>query len=1098
MKSAFTILLLFCLANLLPGQSSELALAKHYEGIADSLGKLPDNTRAILFRKKALNIYQNQRPVPFDKVVTSFRNIGIYYRREGKFNEGESYLKRALEVAEKHLPATHPELAKTYNSYGIYLLTTGKYETALNYLNKSLAINEAMKLPGIADNLVNIGIVLENMGDYEQAIGHYKKALRYNRAEHGLFHQSTANNYINLGTASLRLDHYDEAKAYFDTTLMVYNKVLPKNHLEFAGLYNNFGAVANVRGDYRTAIENFEMALGITERNLGENHPDVASIYANSGILLLNQGDISKALAFFQKAYDIRLRFFGQNNHLVARTSNYLGDCYLEKKDFDKAYQWYNQAIVIFEKIPSGDPSDFAEYKNDLGYYFEKLGNFTSALKYYHEALNVVRKYPERQDLYVASSLARIGNVLLAKSNFEQAQQNFQQALQITQSLLGNHHPDVAQLYGKLALANADDRQVALGYFDSAMQSLDYTSENGFEFEDITSPLALLDILEKKGKLLQGFYKESKYRKWLDQADSTYKTGIQLIDFVKVKLEEPGSRQALLDKYFLIYENAISVKCELKSLSGDKRYWHEAFEISERSNATLLLEALQSVHAGRFSEFPDSLLEAERKAKIDLAFFEKQVFEEQLKGAAIDQKKLASLNNEVFKHQQRYARLMATLRADYPRYFTMKYMPDVVTVQEIQKKLLRPGQNMVGYFVGEEHIFAFVIAERKFEVIPMLKELPLEAWVEEFRNSIYRYNPASREVKFLSQKYANLGYELYQLLFEPIRTQLTGNQVVILPGGVLGYLPFDALLASSPTDYGSFDSHDFLINHFQFSYSYSATLHKEMVGRNASWKKGGFVGFAPSYGGDSLNMRSNDPWRAVLGNLKYNMPEAINIQRIMGGKVYLDTAATEQNFLRVAPDAGILHLAVHAKSNDEHGEYSYLAFFQTADSVENELVFVKDLYSMRIKAALVVLSACETGIGELQRGEGIVSLARGFSYAGAASIVTTLWSIDDFASAEIMALFYENLKAGDSKDGALRQAKLTFLKRRRGSNAAHPLYWAAFIPVGDMAPINGDGLPIWGWGLILAFTIAAFTFFKKRKQPSLKVLPILQRPTPKR
>ncbi|MBK9012615.1 MAG: CHAT domain-containing protein [Saprospiraceae bacterium] len=494
------------------------------------------------------------------------------------------------------------------------------------------------------------------------------------------------------------------------------------------------------------------------------------------------------------------------------------------------------------------------------------------------------------------------------------------------------------------------------------------------------------------------------------------------------------------------------------------------------------MEALQSVHAGRFSELPDSLLEAERKAKIDLAFFEKQVFEEQLKGAAADQQRLAALNNQVFDLQQKYARMMAALRVDYPRYFTLKYAPEVVKVPEIQEKLLRPGQNMVGYFVGEENIFAFVIAEKKFEVVTMPKEFPLEVWVEEFRNSIYQYNPAGKEVEFLSQKYANLGFELYQLIFEPIRSQLTGNQVVILPGGMLGYLPFDALLASPPDDYGSFDTHDYLIKHFQFSYSYSATLHKEMVSRNASWKQGGFVGFAPSYVGDSLNLRSNDPWRAVLGNLKYNKPEAVNIQRIMGGKIYLDSAATEQNFLRAAPDAGILHLAVHAKSNDEHGEYSYLAFFQTIDSVENELVFVKDLYSMRIKAALVVLSACETGIGELQRGEGIVSLARGFSYAGAASIVTTLWSIDDFASSEIMQLFYENLKAGDSKDRALRQAKLKFLKRRKGSNASHPLYWAAFIPVGDMAPIEDDGMPIWGWGVVAALGIAAFAFFKKRKK----------------
>lgn len=1082
MKQALTTLLLIFMATFLPAQGSDLVLAKKYEMMADSFSSLPDNIKAILYRKKALNIYQIHRPVPFDKVVSSFRNIGSLYRKDGKFKDSEFNLKRAVEVAEKHLYPTHPELAKAYNSYGIYLLVTGKYQQALGYLNKSLEINQRLNLPDVADNLNNIGIVNENMGEYRAAFDHYKQALDYNHGRLGLYHIATANNYINLGTACIRLGRYDDAKAYFDTTMLVYNKKLPKGHPDFAALYNNLGAVANARGDYRMAIENFENALKISEKNLGENHPDVANIYANTGILLLNRGDTNKALAFFKKAYDIRLRFLGQSNHLVARNCNYLGDCYLQKKDFDKAYEWYNKAILIYETLPVGDPTDLAEYKNDMGYYFEKLGNFQSAMQFYNEALTVVRKQPGRQDLDIANSISRIGNLLLSKSEYGLAHRNYSQALLITKQFFGFKHPDVAQLYGKLALASADNPSMALTYCDSAMLALGFTKVTGYSFEIVSSPLALLDILEKKGKLLQGFYAETKKRKWIDEADSCYATAMQLIDFVKVTLEEPGSRQALLDNYFLIYENAIAVKYELKSLSTDPRFWHEAFEISERSNATLLLEALQSVQAGRFSEIPDSLLDAERRTKIDLAFYEKQVFEEQLKGAEGNQQKMLELNDNIFQLQQNYARLMGRLRKDYPRYFTLKYATEVVTVEEIQDGLLLPGQNMVGYFVGENNIFAFVISERKFDVVRIAKEFPLESWVEEFRNSIYKYNPASKDVEFLSQKYANLGFELYQLIFEPVRSHLVGNQIVILPGGVLGYLPFDALLTTAPEDYRGFDTHDYLINQYQLSYSYSATLHKEMVSRKTGWKQGGFVGFAPAYGGDSLNMRRNDPWRAVLGNLKFNKAEVVNIQQIMGGKVYLDSAATEDNFLQAAPNAGILHLAVHAKSNDEHGEYSYLAFFQTIDSIENELVFVKDLYSMRIKAALVVLSACETGIGELQRGEGIVSLARGFSYAGAASIVTTLWSIDDFASSEIMELFYQFLKAGDSKDAALRQAKLTFLKRRRGSNAAHPLYWAAFIPVGDMAPIRNDSFPIWAWGGIAALGIAVVFYLKRRRK----------------
>ncbi|MEK7256289.1 MAG: CHAT domain-containing protein, partial [Bacteroidota bacterium] len=166
------------------------------------------------------------------------------------------------------------------------------------------------------------------------------------------------------------------------------------------------------------------------------------------------------------------------------------------------------------------------------------------------------------------------------------------------------------------------------------------------------------------------------------------------------------------------------------------------------------------------------------------------------------------------------------------------------------------------------------------------------------------------------------------------------------------------------------------------------------------------------------------------------------------------------------------------------------------DSLENELVFVKDLYTMRIHAALVVLSACETGIGELQRGEGIVSLARGFSYAGASSIVTTLWSIDDRSSAEIMVAFYQYLKKGLPKDEALRQAKLGYLKASKGRNTSHPLYWAAFVPVGSMEAVAG-GMNWWlvagCTALILLFGYAVWRFLQIRQlflpQPSSEELP---------
>jgi len=154
-----------------------------------------------------------------------------------------------------------------------------------------------------------------------------------------------------------------------------------------------------------------------------------------------------------------------------------------------------------------------------------------------------------------------------------------------------------------------------------------------------------------------------------------------------------------------------------------------------------------------------------------------------------------------------------------------------------------------------------------------------------------------------------------------------------------------------------------------------------------------------------------------------------------------------------APNYQIIHLATHGKVNIQYPDYSYLAFQEVKDSLENELLYIKDIYGLQLKADLVVLSACETANGTLAEGEGIVNLARGFTYAGASAVVSTLWKISDIATANLMEEFYRGLKNGQPKDIAMAKAKNHFLETT-SSQFAHPFYWAAFVLIGDSAPIS--------------------------------------------
>ena len=175
-------------------------------------------------------------------------------------------------------------------------------------------------------------------------------------------------------------------------------------------------------------------------------------------------------------------------------------------------------------------------------------------------------------------------------------------------------------------------------------------------------------------------------------------------------------------------------------------------------------------------------------------------------------------------------------------------------------------------------------------------------------------------------------------------------------------------------------------------------------------------------------------------------------------------------------------MATHATANDTYPDYSYLAFAQAEDSNQSNILYIKDLYNMSLNADMVTLSACETGIGQLKNGQGMLSLSKGFNYAGAKSIVNTLWNINDKSTVKLMEYFYEGLSKGYSKPEALRLAKLKYLETTEDDLLKHPYYWAAFRVSGDTSPLSSGTTTIWwisiGLGVTFLFISGYFAIKK--------------------
>jgi CHAT domain-containing protein len=516
-------------------------------------------------------------------------------------------------------------------------------------------------------------------------------------------------------------------------------------------------------------------------------------------------------------------------------------------------------------------------------------------------------------------------------------------------------------------------------------------------------------------------------------------------------------------------ENWISAFYHSKGSNDLKR----ALFYAEKGKSNILLNEMNATKAKSFAGIPDSLLTKERELRCEIAFYEKMRQDKIMSGVKENHSELLSISNDLFYLKNNYEILIDYFENNYPDFFSIKYNSSNIDVTYIQNELLDSNQTMIEYVVGDSALYILVVRNKYFSITKEKLDFPLTSWVDDYlKNGMLHYYSAplvKRTQKLKAQAtqyYTDAAYKLYQKLIEPIRGDIT-EDLIIIPDGVLGYLPFEALLTSMPTEIGAFATYPFFIKDVKISYSYSAALLMDMKNISRTNKTpGNFLAFAPFYDGTNQSYFAKTETAIGLGNgvsrdslspLPGTGEEVERISKILTGdcELILGNNASISAFQEKAPQYKIIHLSTHGKANDENGDYSYIAFSVPDGSCNFEKLFALDLYNYSLNADMVVLSACETGVGNLQKGEGIISLARAFVYAGAKSIFTTLWQVDDEKTKDLFVAFYQNLKDGKPKDYSLWQAKIDFLEKNIGQGEwAHPFFWAGLIGIGDMRALK--------------------------------------------
>ncbi len=431
---------------------------------------------------------------------------------------------------------------------------------------------------------------------------------------------------------------------------------------------------------------------------------------------------------------------------------------------------------------------------------------------------------------------------------------------------------------------------------------------------------------------------------------------------------------------------------------------------------------------------------------------------------------------------------MNEIELNNAKYYEFKYQPHFVTLEELQEKLAHRDA-LIEYVLTDTMLITYVIDKNDINVIT--QEIG-----PEFADECLEYYFLLDKQNFSSgvrenyRRFVELGQKFYSILLEPCLQYTDRKNFTIVPDGAITYIPFEGLLTGeADTEYIDYLHLPYLIRDYSIGYSQSATLmFSERLKSKPTEDK--VLAFAPlypktGYDLDASYKRQAEQGSGILLPLGGIIKEVQSIKEMVPARVFMNEEATENNFKKFAPDYNVLHLAMHTIMRDDNPLYSYLAFTTAdgndlSDTVEDNRLFAYEIYNLPLNANMAVLSSCSSGFGKMHKGEGMMSLARGFYYAGCPSIVMTLWQVSDKSSSELMTDFYKYLKKGKSKQEAMRLAKIDYLDSA-DDLTSNPYFWSGFVVLGDSSPIYKKSVVAY-WISILVVFIGLLIFFQYKKK----------------
>jgi CHAT domain-containing protein len=818
-----------------------------------------------------------------------------------------------------------------------------------------------------------------------------------------------------------------------------------------SGSYLKKGILLDSRYDFTGAKSAYCQALKC--HWLSDSLTYVTYIY--TGACYYNLNDFDSARYFLLNAESRAYRYKDPDDEV--RLYNTLGVLYHDNGNYEQGKNYFDRALEIVKGKRPFDTVSATNLETNIATSYYHLGLFRESLEIYHQILAwhsmddpvylnmglayaALDKYKEAMSCYRKVDPRKVPNVLNEMGHAElqlhrpdsaewwlDQLQSRASTLKLNELDLGTNDLYRADLLaeGQQYLAALQQLQHAIIIFSRTFNDPDIYA-NPANFTASFASYRLFDALFRKATLFGALYKLQPKEQYLVAAYAAYKSSLSILRYIEKSFDTDDAKLFLKKRNSTVSQGALSVCLQLYRLHPEAGYLEQAFLISEKSKASVITANLRERNLQHLPGVPGGLLQREDNIKYNIARLNVK-----LEGAG-SKKDLDSISREKAGYEIELSHLQKQLEEN-DAYYKLKYEDSTPGIRELQQHL--DGQQaLISCYLTPFALHIFVLTSSTFaytriDSLALLQEKTAD-WLTQLKTT-------ENGKKFRGTA---LGDRLSELLIKPIQALAAGKEEwIIVPDGFLYFLPFESL----PSGQGS----DPLLTSTTISYQFASRLivsPDDAGGPSPS----GVLAFAP------FADQGHDPFPSLPASR----------QEIAGlpGIQYIDSQATKVVFLKELDRYPIVHLATHAVSSIQNAAGSFVAFYPHKGSALEDNLYLEELYGLDMHATkLVVISACETGEGELVSNEGVISLARAFAYAGCTSSLSSLWKADDEATSFILQRFYVYLQKGYRKSTALRQAKLDYLGS--GTINKSPGYWAHLVLIGDTAPLyHKKNALLWG------------------------------------